>query len=464
MRRFIGGWLLFWVFAGCGRGQTTETPNPEPLSTAQTWKVPLRSAQAQADLAASRENAIVRAIERAGPSVVNISSTQIVRVVTDPFWSFFFGEAPTEEQERQSLGSGVIFDAKNGYVLTNEHVIEGASYVTVRLQDGREFEAEIIGEDPIGDLAVLRIRGDNLPECVFGDSEDVRIGEWAIAIGNPFGHLVRDLRPTVTAGVISATNRVVRVGNRTYSNLIQTDAAVNPGNSGGPLVNAAGEVIGINTFILSESGGSQGVNFATAINVAKRVIERLLESGTVEEPWVGLRYRELTRRTAERLGVNVRDGVVVTGVERGSPADRADLREGDVIVAVNKQKVYSAVDTYSIIRLIRPGERIEFVRLRGGSSATVVVSAERLPGYSFYGAVVRDTSEARGVVVREVAKSSVFANVLRPGDRIVGVGSIVVDTVAELRELRERIRPGREVTVTIERRSQQYQYSFRAPE
>jgi len=464
MRRVVTIWIAFWTLTGCGRGQTVETPSPAPPPTENRWKSPVRSAQAEADLAASRENAIVRAIERAGPSVVNISSTQVIRVIRDPFWSFFFGEEPTEEQARQSLGSGVIFDAKNGYILTNEHVIEDATYVTVRLQDGREFAAEIVGEDPIGDLAVLRIQGDNLPECVFGDSDDVRIGEWAIAIGNPFGQFVRDLRPTVTAGVISATNRVVRVGNRTYSNLLQTDAAVNPGNSGGPLVNAAGEVIGINTFILSESGGSQGVNFATAINVAKKIIERLLETGMVEEPWVGIRYRELSQRTAERMNLPLRDGVIVTGIEPGSPASKTDLREGDLIVAVNGQKVYSSVDTYSIIRLVRAGERIELTRYRNGSTGVVVVVAERLPGYSFYGATVRDTSEVRGVVVREVARSSVFANVLRPGDRIVGVGNIRVDTVAELRDLRERIRPGREVTVTIERRNQQYQYTFRAPE
>jgi Do/DeqQ family serine protease len=457
-------WVAFWALTGCGRGQTVETPSATPPATENAWKKPARSAQAQADLAASRENAIVRAIEKAGPSVVNISSTQIVRVVNDPFWNFFWGGRQPEEQERQSLGSGVIFDAKRGYILTNEHVIEDATYVTVRLQDGREFEAEIVGEDPIGDLAVLRIQGDNLPECVFGDSDDVRIGEWAIAIGNPFGQLVRDLRPTVTTGVISATNRVVRVGNRTYANLLQTDAAVNPGNSGGPLVNAAGEVIGINTFIFSESGGSQGVNFANAINVAKKVIERLLEGGMVEEPWIGVRYRELTRKAAEQMSLVVRDGVVVTDIESGSPAARADLRKGDVIVAVNGQKVYSAIDTYSIIRLVRAGERIEFTRLRNGSSASVFVMAERLPGFSFYGATVRDTSEVRGVVVRDVAKTSVFANVLRPGDRIVGVGNIRVDTVAELRDLRDRIRVGRDVTVTIERRNQQYQYSFRAPE
>ncbi|MBM3214609.1 PDZ domain-containing protein [Candidatus Poribacteria bacterium] len=458
LSRFAVALLLV---VGCQRGEPRAAEAQAPSSPPADYAT-ARGPQATQDLAQSRENAIVRAIERAGPAVVNISSTQVVRVVRDPFWSFFWGESQVQEQKRQSLGSGVIFDAEHGYVLTNEHVIEDATYVTVRLQDGREFRAEILGEDPIADLAVLKIDGEDLPACLFGTSDDLRIGEWAIAIGNPFGQLVRDLKPSVTVGVISATNRVVQVGNRTYSNLIQTDAAVNPGNSGGPLVNAAGEVIGINTFILSESGGSHGVNFAHAISLAKRVIDRILENGGVEEPWVGMQYREVTPQIAEQIGASVREGVIVTRVERGGPADKAGLRENDIITQVNGQKVYSTVDTYSIIRLVRSGERIELTRVRGDVSGTVRMTAEVLPGYEFYGTVVRDTSEVRGVVVRSVQSGSVFARVLRPGDRIIGVGNRRVDTVEELRGIARQIRSGYDVTITFERRNQQHQYTFRA--
>jgi S1-C subfamily serine protease len=333
------------------------------------------SAIAQEDIALSRQNAIIRAIEKASPAVVNISSTQVVRV-RDPFWSWFWGEELVQERRFQSLGSGVIFDATSGYVLTNEHVIEGATYVRVRLQDGRAFEAQIVGLDRVADLAVLKIQAGNLPAAQFGDSDRLRPGEWAIAIGNPFGQYVRDLKPTVTVGVISATHRAVQIQNRSYPDLIQTDAAVNPGNSGGPLVNAQGEVIGVNTFIFTQGGGSNGVNFATPVNVVKVVVQRLIEDGEIREPYLGMQISELDENVAAQLGVEVRGGVVVADVEKGGPADRGGLQPYDVLTEVNGRAIYSGLDALSIVRLVRPGDQIVFTRARkGGATDTVVVTA-----------------------------------------------------------------------------------------
>ena len=425
------------------------------------------------DLAASRQSAIVRAIDRASPAVVNIHSTQIVRrQVWNPFENFFGGGAGPQIREHrvQSLGSGCIFDARRGYVLTNEHVINGADEIHVGLQDGRTLEADVVGADEFSDVAVLKIEASNLPEATLGVSQDLRIGEWAIAIGNPFGYLVRDRKPTVTVGVISAKDRVVSVNKRTYADLVQTDASVNPGNSGGPLVNSAGEVIGINTFIFSESRGSNGVNFAISIDVVKKVVSDLVQSGRVVEPWVGLIYTQV-EDTESNAAAGTEDGVVVTYVQEESPAASVGLRTGDIVTALNGRHVYEVEGARAALRLLRPGDSLTIDYVRGRTDRQVsVVASELRETYSFFGAHVSRTSRRSGVFVERVSKGSVFEHVLERGDRIVGFGAppisrmndieVKIDNVDALRTWALRIPLGVKIALVFERRGEMYPYAF----
>jgi serine protease Do len=287
------------------------------------------AADATAD---SRRTAIVRAAERVGPATASITAlkTRIVsetpatrELFFDRFLRGYFPEWLHEEQYH-SFGSGVIIDA-DGYLLTNDHVVGRAENVTVTLKDGREFEGLVLGSDPRYDLAVVKIEGENLPVAPLGDSDNVIVGEWAIAIGNPFGYLLNDPDPTVTAGVISALHRDVQGEGESgaiYKDMIQTDAAINPGNSGGPLVNSRGEVIGISSFIFSSSGGSQGIGFAIPINIARQIINELIEFGRVRDVWVGIKVQALSSAVAQRLRLPTTDGVLVSYVEEDSPAGR----------------------------------------------------------------------------------------------------------------------------------------------
>jgi len=409
------------------------------------------------DLASSRQNAIVRAIERAGPAVVNINSTQIVRQrVFSRFWNLYnfrgFEEPRYRERRLQSLGSGSIFDARRGYVLTNQHVIDDADEVRVRLQDGRVFEATVVGADEFTDVAVLQIDAEDLPEVPLGSSEELRIGEWAIAIGNPFGQLVRDLNPTVTVGVISATNRVVRIGDRTYNYLVQTDASVNPGNSGGPLINAAGEVIGINTFIFTESGGSHGVNFAIAIDVVKKVVADLIRHGRVVEPWIGLTYTE---------AADDGDGVLVTYVEPGSPAEDGGVHSGDVVTLIDREHVYDVNNARRILRLVGLETRVGLTLTRDSAPRTAtLVTGHPRDNYSFFGARVQVSPRTRAVMVRGVESGSVFDDVLQEGDRLVSIGRAQIRTIEGLRALAAQIRPRMKLRLVFQRRRQEFYYDF----
>jgi serine protease Do len=305
----------------------------------------------RSDISDQRKNAIVRAAQRAGPSVVSISVMQ-TRVVSmpfrDPFFEQFFGQFfPEQKQEVPALGSGFIVDGAKGYVFTNEHVVHGAERIKVTLTDGREFEGKLIGSDETYDLAIVQIRGTNLPVATLGTSSDLIVGEWAIAIGNPFGFLLSDNQPTVTAGVISAVHRTVKSsgGQGIYKDMVQTDAAINPGNSGGPLVNAEGQVIGINTFIFSQSGGSVGIGFAIPIDRAKKVLHSLVTVGYVPTPWVGLNVEDLSNLSPywlQRLNIRDTSGIIVTSVEDGSPADKAGIQPGDIIRRINNRAIASS--------------------------------------------------------------------------------------------------------------------------
>ena len=288
---------------------------------------------APADVSASRRTAIVTAAQRVSPAVVTVSviSTRVMRV--DPFGGAlhdeFFDRFFPQQQYRQrvpSMGSGFIVDGA-GLVITNEHVVHEADDIKVTLSDGRQLGAKVIGSTPIYDLAVLQVEGKGLPAAPLGDSDRILVGEWAIAIGSPFGYLLNDTQPTVTAGVVSATHRDVKsdaTSTGVYKDMIQTDAAINPGNSGGPLVNADGEVIGINAFIFTPSGGSIGLGFAIPINLAKRILAEIRQYGRVRQAYPGMTVQEVTAGLARRLGYADEGGLVVTRVDDSGPAVACD--------------------------------------------------------------------------------------------------------------------------------------------
>ena len=291
----------------------------------------------------SRRTAIVRSVERVAPAVVTVHvlDIQYERVVDpfidDFFRSFSFFRPPTRIRERpvRAIGSGFVIN-REGYIITNYHVVENAKYVSVTLPDGRNLEVEFIGADERSDLAVLKGKGEDLPYVELGNSDDLLIGEWMIAIGNPFGLLVRDPQPSVSVGVVSATNRqvshTVGRGERYYQDMIQTDAAINPGNSGGPLVNSLGQVVGVNTFIFSQSGGNIGLGFAIPINRAKRVVDEIIRHGRRLSTWPGF------------TAVLTQAGPTVYEIRTDSPAYRAGLRRGDVITGLNGEPVEHPTD------------------------------------------------------------------------------------------------------------------------
>lgn len=332
----------------------------------------------------SRCNAIVAAAGKAGPAVVCITVVQ-ARVIRqqpyfspfgddyfDQFWRQFF--PPREyRQEIQSLGSGVIIDA-DGYVLTNDHVVHGADKIMVTLPDGRQVEGKLVGTDVTTDLALVRITGKNLPYASLGNSDDLVVGEWAIAIGNPFAYLLEDTQPTVTAGVISATHRSIKPERgqvHFYKDMIQTDAAINPGNSGGPLVDADGEIVGINTFIFTSSQGSEGIGFAIPINTAKKVIKDLVAFGEVKRMHLGAQVQGITPLLAESMGLGSAEGVLVSEVEIGSLADRKGIQPGDVVKSVNGQKIKNVGDWNRSVSDLKEGDRVEFVLERKGKQLKV---------------------------------------------------------------------------------------------
>ena len=329
----------------------------------------------------SRHTAITRAIESVEPAVASISVVQLRDVYNsfsrgrDPFFDFFFPERSRKKEVRSS-GSGVVI-SPDGYVMTNFHVIENATEVMVTLPGGEEYEAEIIGTDFITDLALLKLRGRNFPYATLGDSDDLIIGEWAIALGNPFGLFDISKQPTATAGIISAMDMDFGFqSGKIYKDMIQTDAAINRGNSGGPLVNSLGEVIGINTFIYTASQfaeGSIGIGFAIPINLAKDIAEELKVSGKVDRSFsTGLSVERLTEEVAEYLDVPIRQGVIVVEVEKSSNAQKAGVEVGDIITDVNGQKIRSSREILKIIKEsdLRSGNKIKLKIYRDGKTLT----------------------------------------------------------------------------------------------
>jgi serine protease Do len=359
-------------FAGPDDGQAEVTPD-------------IREAgQAIAD---SRQTAIVQAARKVGPAVVSISvtATRVVRAspwfpFRDQFFRDFFGERQYVE-EVSNLGSGFIVSPQ-GFVVTNEHVVRNATEIKVTLPDGREYNASLVDSEQENDLAILEIDGGDLPYVALGNSDSLIIGEWAIAIGNPFGYLLSDAHPSVTVGVISALHRDVKSSEgvvAVYKDMIQTDAAINPGNSGGPLIDALGEVIGVNAFIITKSGGSMGMGFAIPVNRVRYMIEEVSKYGRMRRIWIGLGVQEITPVLARSLGLERSDGVIISQVDQGSPAERSGLRRGDVIVAVNGLRVANFESARRAIFGARVGDVLEFEVMRDGKPESFDVKVEEAP-------------------------------------------------------------------------------------
>ncbi len=310
------------------------------------------------------------AARKASPAVVSINTSKaVVRHPrsNDPWFQFFFGDQ--DNQPQAGLGSGVII-SPDGYILTNNHVVEGADEIEITLTDSRRARARVIGTDPETDLAILKVELDKLPVIVLGDSDALAVGDRVLAIGNPFG-----VGQTVTGGIVSALGRT-QLGINTFENFIQTDAAINPGNSGGALVDVNGNLMGINTAIYSRSGGSMGIGFAIPVSTAKMVLDGIVKDGQVMRGWIGVEPSELSPELAETFGVKASEGVIITGVLQDGPAAQAGLRPGDVIVSVGEKKIASVPALLSTVAALKPGEKSLFEVQRG----TSVVELQITPG------------------------------------------------------------------------------------
>lgn len=404
-------------------------------------------------------------LQRVTPAVVNIATIGRVRIeqnplLNDPFFRRFFN-IPNQPLERQtqSLGSGVVIDAARGYVLTNNHVIDKAEHIRVMLSDGRRFDAELIGADPESDVAVIRIPAEKLTALPLADSDALNVGDFVVAIGNPFG-----LGQTVTSGIVSALGRS-GLGIEGYEDFIQTDASINPGNSGGPLVNLDGQVVGVNNQIATRGGdGSIGLGFAIPSNMARAVAESLISRGKIQRGYLGLTMSDLAPEAARLLAIEPGEGAVVQEVVAGSPAARAGLRPGDVIVRFDRRPVQGQNRLRNAIALSPPGKTIEIDVIREGKSRTVQVelgdrdAAARLATgetrLERFGLVVRPLTPqlaqqlgvrgVEGVVAVEVEGSSPAAEAnLRSGDIIVAADRRLVTTPEELAQVLEQ--PGASV-------------------
>src|SRR5690625_2143729 len=389
-------------------------------------------------------------LENVTPAVVNIATKSQVRIrenplFQDPFFRRFFDIPEQQRQTRpaQSLGSGVVVDAKAGYVLTNNHVIDKADEITVTLQSGQELTAELVGADPETDIAVLKVKADGvqLMALPFGDSNALRVGDFVVAVGNPFG-----LGQTVTYGIVSALGRS-GLGVEGYEDFIQTDASINPGNSGGALGNLSGELIGINTAILAPSGGNIGIGFAIPTSMSRAVMQHLIEYGEVQRGMLGVSVQELTPALADAFGIKPGEGVLIAQIAPKSAAEEAGLKIGDVIVAIDGQPVRRAVGIRHRIGLLRVGEKVELTVLRDGKQHTISAEiredtqqasaaalAPRLAGAEFGEVAAPAGEEGRRVAILQIeAGSPAAAAGLRQGDIVLSVNRMPITDIASLR-------------------------------
>ncbi|MER3445317.1 MAG: peptidase [Candidatus Dadabacteria bacterium] len=438
------------------------------ISTFPAWKTHAAELPSLADL-----------VKRLKPSVVNISTTSVVKGggslfespfgggKQDPFEEFFkkfFGDVPQREFRQRGLGSGFIL-SEDGYIVTNNHVVEKANDIEVVLEDGERYKARVIGKDPKTDVALLKIGPKHrLPAAVLGDSDKLEIGDWVIAVGNPFG-----LGHTVTAGIVSAKGRSLGLG--TYDDFIQTDAAINPGNSGGPLFNLQGQVVGVNTAIVA---GGQGIGFAIPINLAKSVITQLKSTGRVVRGWLGVLVQQITPDIAEGLGLTEPRGALVSDVTPGSPADKAGIKRQDIITEFNGQKINDMQELPRLVAATPPGTEVTLKFLRNGKEQTARLKLGELPeeiaksgtgGQQVeqdLGLVVQEINpqmqrrlgiqDSQGVIITSVESGSIAEEAgLRPGDIILEINKKQVKNLDDYRKGIDSIKSGQTVLLLVKR-------------
>ena len=383
-------------------------------------------------------------VKTVAPAVVNIRVSQTVKSRSpydDEMFRRFFGapNTPNNSREVQSAGSGVIVDAKNGYILTNHHVVSGADKIQISLIDENTLDAEIIGSDPATDIAVLKVEAENLTDIEIGDSDQVEVGDFVIAIGNPFG-----LGNTVTSGIVSALGRT-GISSSGYEDFIQTDASINPGNSGGALVNMQGELVGINSAIISRSGGNVGIGFAVPSEIAQSIMSQLLDFGEVRRGLLGVSIHTIDEENAEILGVDSKSGAMITAIEPGSAAEEAGLRVEDIIIRVNDERISNARDLQNAIGLKGSGERvtIEFIRQSTKLETNAVLGQQKIarqigsdihPG--LVGAQFSSSANKAGVEVTDVESGSpADQRGLEKGDLIVAVNRMRVENIQQLESI-----------------------------
>lgn len=455
MARHLAAVLSIIAAVACsnGRSQAQEVRLPQPPPAAQ--------------VETSRVTAITRAVARVSPAVVTVQTQAVERVPVDPFFN------GSVERPVAGLGSG-FFIRQDGVVLTNAHVVSGATHVSVALRDGTTYDAKVIGSDPVNDLAVLKVDATGLPVAPIGNSGSLLIGEWAIAIGNPYGFVLANTEPSVTVGVISATGRNLIAqaeGGGAYVDMIQTDAAINPGNSGGPLVDAAGEVIGVNSSIYSPSGGNVGLGFAIPINRAVRVAEDLLAHGTVRRPWVGVKPAV---PQPGQPGVRPVRGAIVASVTPGSPAAAAGIRRGDVIVQAGDRAVHNAYDWEAALLELHVGDTVPITVERGGRTSKLTVRVADLPEVSAPSVsalhaidLVTLTPAIRaehgiqstaGAYVQSVSPQVSTQIGIEPGDVIVQINRLRVRSAQDAAQALDAVRGL--VVMYVERAGQAYSTEF----
>lgn len=417
-------------------------------------------------------------VEKQGAAVVNISTTTIPRNTQEmpahpegsPFDEFFrrFGPQIPREQDAQSLGSGFIISA-DGYIMTNAHVVDSADRIMVRLTDKREFRAKVIGADKRTDVALLKIEATGLPKIIVGEPNELKVGEWVVAIGSPFG-----FDNSVTAGIVSAKGRSLPQNN--FVPFIQTDVAVNPGNSGGPLFNMEGDVVGINSQIYTRSGGFMGLAFAIPIDVAMEVVNQLRETGKVTRGKIGVTIQELTRELAESFGLSKPNGALISSVEKGGAADKAGIEASDVILKFDGKPVVSSTDLPRIVAATKPGSKVQIDLWRKGSARQVTVVVAEMQevvkqarngkkpddGIELVARLGISVSELNkqqmeelqidgGLLVEDVKGSAARAAGLQHGDLLLAVGNVSIRSLAQFNEAIRQIPKGRNVALLVRR-------------
>lgn len=446
------------------------TANSSGIGTSAPGQAPLPAAS----IAASRQTAITTAVQRVSPAVVTVQTEVVQKVPADIFEYFMGGNSGV--QRDAGIGSGFVV-RNDGVIVTNAHVVNDATTVSVAMRDGTTYQAKVVGIDETNDIAVVKIDAKNLPVAPLGQSSDLIVGEWAIAIGNPFGFVLGNTEPSVSVGVVSAVGRNLAgqtEGGGVYIDMIQTDAAINPGNSGGPLINANGEVIGVNSSIYSPSGGSVGLGFAIPINRTKRVVEDLLEHGAVRQPWVGIRLE------APRSAQSARDvatvGAVVAQVVPGSPAERAGVRTGDQIVSAVDRPVRNPYEWEARLLDVRVGETIHVTVKRGSRDIPLSLTVADAPEVSAPKVTVlrelqlvtlsdairqeRGIASNTGALVFKVSDRIRDQLGLQDGDVIVQVGRVKTATAQQVSDAINQQSGSGPITLVFERSRQYFQISF----